>query len=261
VTPQQAGLRVGAGRRVPGLRREEVALLAGISADYYLRLERGRDRNPSRQVLEALARVLRLDDAHTAHLRTLADAAPRAGSHPPLIEAVPPGALNLLESLAQPAFIEGRTFDILAANARATRIDPRLVVGRNQLRDMFLDPAAQAMYPDWENVTECLIANLRQSVGRDLDDPRFLDLIAELGQASPRFRTLWALHEVRGQRGGPIRLNHPDVGAMTLNRERLAIGGAEGMMLVVYHPDTGSRDADKLALLGSRELAALAPED
>jgi hypothetical protein len=119
---------------------------------------------------------------------------------------------------------------------------------------MFLDPAEQALHPEWENVTECLIANLRQSVGNDVDDPRFVELTEELSVASPRFRQLWARHEVRGQRGSQIRLNHPQIGELTLNRERLAIGGAERLMLVVYHPDAGSSDADKLALLASADL-------
>lgn len=256
VTPEQAGIPDLGVRRVPGLRREEVAMLAGISADYYLRLERGRDRNPSVQVLEAIARVLQLDDDHFAHLLTLVAEAPRQRRRRPRKETVPPGALKLLDSLVQPAFIEGRYFDVLASNALARALDPRLVVGGNQLRDMFLDAGQQRLYPEWENVTECLIANLRQSVGNDTDDPRFVDLVGELSLASPLFRRLWARHEVRGQRGTPIRLDHPQVGELTLNRERLSVGGAENLKLVVYHPDPESDDADKLALLASADLPA-----
>jgi transcriptional regulator with XRE-family HTH domain len=254
VTPQQAGIADVGVRRVPGLRREEVAMLAGISADYYLRLERGRDRNPSVQVLESIARVLHLDDDHVAHLLTLVSEAPRQRRQRPWPETPPPGALKLLESLAQPAFIEDRYFDVLASNALARTLDPRLAVGGNQLRDLFLDPSVQALYPEWVKVTECFVANLRQSMGSDVDDPRFIELTEELSPASPRFRQLWARHEVRGQRGTPIRLQHPQVGELTLNRERLSIGGAESLMLVVYHPDTGSSDADKLALLASAGL-------
>src|SRR3954451_22380357 len=254
VTPEQAGIPDFGGRRVPGLRREEVAMLAGISADYYLRLERGRDRNPSVQVLESIARVLQLDDDHFAHLLTLVAAVPRRRRRRPRKEAPPPGALKLMDSLEQPAFIEGRYFDILASNAAARALSPGLTVGGNQLRDMFLDPAEQALHPDWEAVTECFIANLRQAVGNDIDDPRFIELTGELSLASPRFRQLWARHEVRGQRGTPIRINHPQVGEMTLNRERLAIDGAEGVTLIIYHPDAGSSDADKLALLESAAL-------
>lgn len=254
VTPQQAGIPQVGVRRVPGLRREEVAMLAGISADYYLRLERGRDRNPSGQVLESLARVLQLDDDHVAHLQSLVAEAPRQRRRRPATQAPPSGALKLLDSLVQPAFIEGPYFDILASNRLARALSPGLVTGGNQLRDLFLDEDEQALHPDWKNVTECFVANLRQAVGNDVDDPRFVELTEELSLASPRFRQLWARHEVRGQRGTPLRLDHPQVGELTLNRERLEISGAEGLMLVVYHPDAGSSDADKLALLASADL-------
>ncbi|MDA0180701.1 helix-turn-helix transcriptional regulator [Solirubrobacter phytolaccae] len=254
VTPQQAGIPDGGVRRVPGLRREEVAMLAGISADYYLRLERGRDRNPSVQVLESIARVLQLDDEHLAHLLTLVAGVPRPRKRRPRKETVPAGARKFMESLEQPAFIEGRYFDILAANHAARVLSPALAAGGNQLRSLFLDPAEQALHPEWERVTECFVANLRQAVGNDIDDPRFIELTGELSLGSPRFRQLWARHEVRGQFGSPIRLDHPQVGELTLNRERLAISGAEGQMLVVYHPDAGSSAADKLALLASASL-------
>jgi transcriptional regulator with XRE-family HTH domain len=247
VTPEQAGLPGGGARRVPGLRREEVALLAGISADYYLRLERGRDRHPSVQVLESIARVLRLDDEHLAHLLSLVAEVPRHRARPAGTSTPPDGARKLLHSLTQPAFIEDRYFDILDSNSAARALSPALSAGGNQLRDLFLDPAEQALHPEWESVTECFVANLRQAVGTDVDDPRFVALTRELSMASPRFRRLWARHEVRGQRGTPIRFDHPRVGEFTLNRERLAIGGADGLMLIVYHADAGSTDAQKLA--------------
>jgi transcriptional regulator with XRE-family HTH domain len=259
VTPQQAGIPTMGVRRVPGLRREEVAMLAGISADYYLRLERGRDRNPSGQVLEALARVLRLDAEHVAHLRSLVSEAPRPRVRRTGDEEPPLGALKLLESLAQPAFIEGRYFDIVASNGLARALSPRLAPGGNQLRDLFLQPAEQALHPDWKSVSECFVANLRQAVGNDLDDPRYLELTAELSAHSGHFRELWARYEVRSQRGTPIRFDHPQVGPLTLNRERLAIGGTEELMLVVYHADAGSADAYKLAFLGSADLPTRAP--
>ncbi|GAB3650241.1 helix-turn-helix domain-containing protein [Glycomyces tarimensis] len=255
VTPQQVGIPDVGVRRVPGLRREEVAMLAGISFDYYLRLERGRDRNPSVQVLEAIARVLQLDDDHCAHLLTLASTGDRRRPRPRK-ETVPAGALKLLDALVQPAFIEGRYFDVLAANTLARALDPRLTAGGNQMRDMFLDPAEPELYPEWENVTECFVANLRQSIGNDIDDPRFIELTGELSLGSDRFRRLWARHEVRGQRGAPIRFDHPQVGELTLNRERLSIGGAENLHLVVFHPEAGTGDADKLALLASADLPA-----
>ncbi|MGW4467851.1 helix-turn-helix domain-containing protein [Micromonospora sp. NPDC004704] len=256
VTPEQAGIPDVGVRRVSGLRREEVAMLAGISADYYLRLERGRNRNPSVQVLESIARVLHLDDDHFAHLLSLVVEMSRKRRRRPRKETPPAGALKLLHALVQPAFIEDRYFDFLASNSLAKVLSPSLSVGGNQLRDLFLEPAEQALHPEWEAVTECFIANLRQAVGNDVDDPRFIELTGELSLASPRFRQLWARHEVRGQRGTPIRMNHPQVGELTLNRERLNIAGTDNLMLVVYHSDAGSSDADKLALLASAGLAA-----
>ncbi|WP_328529783.1 helix-turn-helix transcriptional regulator [Nocardioides sp. NBC_00368] len=254
VTPEAAGIPAVGVRRVPGLRREEVAMLAGISADYYLRLERGRDRNPSAQVLDSIARVLQLDDDHTAHMMSLVAEGPRRRRPRRRKETVPPGALKLLESLVQPAFIEGRYFDILASNALARALSPRLAPGGNQLKDQFLDPGQQSFHPDWEPMTECFVGNLRQAVGTDIDDPRFIELIGELSLGSARFRQLWARHDVRGQIGTPVRMNHPQVGEITLNRERLAINGTDDLVLVVYHPDAGSPDADKLALLASAGL-------
>lgn len=257
VQPADVGIRVTGVRRTPGLRREEVATLAGISADYYLRLERGRDRHPSVQVLESIAGVLQLDDEHVAHLLTLVAEVPRRRRRRARRQTPPPGALKLLDSLAQPAFIEDRYFDILAVNRLATALSPGTVAGGNQLRDLFLDAATQALYPEWEQVTECFVANLRQAVGTDVDDPRFIELTGELSLASARFRRLWARHEVRGQHGSPLRFDHPQLGTMTLNRERLAISGTDDLMLVVLHPDAGSGDAEKLALLASSALPAV----
>ncbi|MCD9154768.1 helix-turn-helix domain-containing protein [Aeromicrobium duanguangcaii] len=254
VKPEDAGIPDVGIRRVPGLRREEVAMLAGISADYYLRLERGKDRRPSVQVLESIARVLQLDAEHLDYLMTLTADKPRQRRRRPRRQTVPRGAHQLLMSLAQPAFIEDRYFDILAANPLATALSPRMAEGGNQMRDMFLDPAEQALYPQWQKVTNCFIANLRQSVGTDVDDPRFIELAGELSLASPWFRELWALHDVKGQEGTPLLFDHPEVGEMTLNRERLAIGGSDGLHLVVFHPDPGSQDAEKLAILASSAL-------
>ncbi len=230
-------------------------MLAGLSAASYLRLERGRDREPTAQGRESLARVQQLDDDHTAHMMSLVTEAPRRRRRPRRRkETVPAGALKLLDSMVQPAFIEGRYFDILAANPLARALSPRLAAGGNQLRDQFLDPGQQAFHPEWESMTECFVGNLRQAVGTDIDDPRFIELIGELSLASARFRQLWGRHEVRAQTGAPIRMNHPQVGEITLNRERLTINGTDDLMLVVYHPDAGSADAEKLALLASAGL-------
>ena len=251
VTPDSAGLPQLGVRRVAGLRREEVAMLAGISADYYLRLEQGRDRNPSVQVLESLARVLQLDEAGTAYLLSLGSEKPRRTRRRPRKETVPPGIRKLLGSLNMPAFVEGRYFDVLAANPLATTLSPRLVTGRNRLRDVFLDPAEQSLYPDWEVATVGLVAGFRQSVGTDTDDPRFIELVGELSLASDRFRKLWARHDVQVREGASVTLDHPQVGELTLNREKLAIGGSAGQLLVVYHADRGTTDAEKLDLLAS----------
>jgi transcriptional regulator with XRE-family HTH domain len=261
VTPEQAGVPVSSVRRVPGLRREEVAMLAGISADYYLRLEQGRDRNPSVQVLESLARVLQLDDDATAYLLGLGADKPRRARRRRRRETVPPGIAKLVATLPLPAFVEGRYFDVLAANALATALSPRLVTGGNRLRDVFLDPAEQGLYPSWETVTANLVAGFRQSVGTDTDDPRFIELVGELSLASPRFRQLWARHDVRARRGASMHVDHPQVGELRLNREKLDITGTEGQMLVIYHPDAGTENADKLALLASATLTPAAAQD
>ncbi|MFE2498450.1 helix-turn-helix domain-containing protein [Streptomyces scopuliridis] len=260
VTPEQVGIPVVGVRRVPGLRREEVAMLAGISADYYLRLEQGRDRNPSVQVLESLARVLRLDDDATAHLLRLGAEKPRRNRRRPRKETVPPGIVKLVATLPLPALVEGRYFDVLAANALATALSPRLAVGANRLRDVFLDPAEQALHPDWENAAVGMVAGFRESVGTDTDDPRFIELVGELSLASPRFSRLWARHDVEACEGTPKHIDHPQVGGLRLNRERLGISGTTGQMLVIYHPDPGTDNADKLALLASAIQTPAAPQ-
>jgi transcriptional regulator with XRE-family HTH domain len=257
VTPEEAGIPVVGVRRVAGLRREEVAMLAGISADYYLRLERGRDLNPSLQVLEALARVLRLDDDTRAYLIGLAGPKPRRRRiHR---ETLPPGTAKLVATLPLPAFVEGRCLDVLAANPLATALSPRLVPGGNRLRDVFLDEAEQALFPNWELACMYLVAGFREAVGTDTDDPRFIELVGELSLASPLFRKLWARHDVRPRAGAVICFQHPQVGELVLNREKLLVSGTAGIMLVIYHPDAGSEAADKLTLLAS--LAAEYSDD
>ncbi|MEV6632994.1 helix-turn-helix transcriptional regulator [Actinoplanes sp. NPDC051470] len=253
VTPAQAGVPVVGVRRVPGLRREEVAMLAGISADYYLRLERGRDRSPSVQVLESLARVLRLDDDARAYLLSLAADKPRSVRRR-RTETLPPSTAQLVAMLPLPAFAEGRCLDVLAANPLATALSPRLVPGRNRVRDVFLEPAEQALFPDWEVAAAGIVAGLREAVGTDTDDPRFIELVGELSLASPLFRTLWARHDVRPRGSAVVPFQHPQVGELRLNREKLHISGTDGIMLVIYHPDPGTTAADKLALLSSAIL-------
>ncbi|MFJ5776231.1 helix-turn-helix domain-containing protein [Streptomyces sp. NPDC093094] len=250
VTPEEAGIPVVGVRRVPGLRREEVAMLAGISADYYLRLERGRDRRPSLQVLESLARVLKLDDDTRSYLVGLAADRPRR-TRRRRREAVPPGTARFVSLLPVPAFVEGRHLDVLAANPLATALSPRIVAGNNRLRDVFLDPAEQDLFPDWKGAAAALLAGFREAVGTDTDDPRCIELVGELSLASPLFRKLWARHDVRPRGSATVCFQHPQVGDITLSREKLHITGTDGMMLVAFHPAPGTEDADKLTLLRS----------
>ena len=169
-------------------------MLAGISSDYYLRLEQGRDRNPTIQVLEALARVLQLDQAATDYLLGLAAPRPRQRRRRPKRESAPGGIRQLLDVVGLPAFVEGRYFDVLAANRLAYALSPSLQAGRNRLRSVFLDPAEKAFYPDWDQATAGLVAGFRRSVGSDVDDPGFVQLVGELSLLSERFRRLWARH-------------------------------------------------------------------
>lgn len=250
VTPEHVGITVTGVRRVPGLRREEVAMLAGISADYYLRLEQGRDRNPSTQVLESIARVLRLDADASAHLLDLA--APRAHRRPTRrrVETVPSHTLRFVEQSPFPTFIEGRHLDVLAANALATALSPRLAVGRNRLRDVFLDPAERDLFePHWEEAATGLVAGFRQSIGADTDDPHFIELVGALSLASPTFQRIWARHDVRRRAGAEMMFQHPQVGELRVDREKLAIAGTDGLMLVIYHAVPLGVDTEKLSLL------------
>lgn len=253
VTPEAVGLPTIGTRRVAGLRREEVALLAGISADYYLRLEQGRDRNPSGQVLDALARVLRLDRAGADYLHELAAPA-RPRRRRARRESVPASIAQLVALLEMPSFLEGRYFDVLAANQLAQALSPNLQVGRNRLRSVFLDPGEKALYPDWEHVTARHVAAFRASVGRDTDDARFVELVGELSLGSSRFRRLWARQDVQTREGMPIALRHPQLGDVTVWCEKLAISGAPGLTLVLYHAEPGTPSAEKMALLASLAL-------
>jgi transcriptional regulator with XRE-family HTH domain len=250
VRPEDVGLPVNGVRRTPGLRREEVALLAGISADYYLRLEQGRDRNPSTQVLEALARVLRLDGTATAHLLGLIGARPVQRFRRPHREVVPPGVLQLLDALDLPAFVEGRTFDILAANPMATALIPSLRPGHNRLRAVFLEDERD-LYADGTPAFEGMVAALRVSAGATTDDPQLAELVGELSAGSELFREIWARHDVVPLAGGIFRLRHPRLGLLELNRQKLPLADTDGQVLAIYHAERGSPTARFLALLGS----------
>jgi transcriptional regulator with XRE-family HTH domain len=246
VTPAQVGLPSGDNRRVPGLRREEVAMLAGISADYYLRLERGRDAHPSVQVLESLARVLQLDDVESAYLIGLGSDRPQA-TRRRKEERVPERLHHLLATIGVPAFVEGRSFDVLASNDLAVALSPRLRPGYNRLRSLLLDPEEQAFQRDWSAATAGMVAALRANIGDDIDDARFVELVGELAISSERFRALWARHDVHNLEGGTALVDHPVVGELRLHRDKLPIGG---VILVVYYADVGSESDEKLRMLG-----------
>jgi transcriptional regulator with XRE-family HTH domain len=246
ITPAQAGIPAGANRRVAGLRREEVALLAGISADYYLRLERGRDGNPSAQVLQALARVLQLDEVETEYLYGLGAARPR--SRPRRTERVPARLHHLLAALDVPAFVEGRYFDVLASNPLAVAFSPRLTPGHNRLRSLLLDPEEREFHDGWDKAVVDAVAAFRSTLGDDVTDARAVELVGELSVASARFRSLWARQDVRHLDGGTATVHHPVVGPLRLHREKLPVGD---VLLVVYYPDEHSDSADKLRLLAS----------
>ncbi|MFE6521293.1 helix-turn-helix domain-containing protein [Streptomyces sp. NPDC057794] len=247
VSPAQAGIPPGGNRRVPGLRREEVALLAGISPDYYLRLERGRDTNPSPQVLASLARVLQLNDIERAYLFGLTATRVKAPRHT-RPEHVPARVHELLAHLQIPAFVEGRAFDVLASNSMAVAVSPRLSPGHNRLRSLLLDPEEQAFHHDWTKATAEFVAALRTTIGDDTDDPRFVELVGELALSSQRFRTLWARHDVRGLGGGTTTVHHPVVGELRLHRDKLPI---DNVILVVYYPDKNDDSDEKLRLLAA----------
>jgi transcriptional regulator with XRE-family HTH domain len=253
VRPQDVGVPdLGGRRRVPGLRREEVAMLAGVSNDYYVRLEQGRDQHPSQQVLDALARALQLDGDAAAHLHRLANPPSRRRRRTARPEKVPAGIVQLIESWSQtPAYVQGRNMDVLAVNPLATALAPYYIKGENLVRAAFLDPRVRDMYRDWEHVTETTVAGLRALIGPDVDDPRLNELVGELSVRSERFRQLWARHDARPKRRGTTRIDHPLVGSLELSYEKLPIPDTDRQTLGVYHAAPGSASAQALALLAT----------
>ncbi|WP_256069891.1 MULTISPECIES: helix-turn-helix domain-containing protein [unclassified Streptomyces] len=249
IRPEDVGLRSLGHRRTPGLRREEVAMLAGISTDYYLRLEQGRDRTPSVQVLEAIGRVLHLDTDQLAYLHGLARPRPRRRTRAP--DKVPAGTLSLLHALPMPAFVQNRYLDVLAANRMAQTLSPNMRPGVNRLLAAFLDPAEIDLHEDWEQATAAAVGQLRATMGTETDDPRMVALIGELSLKSEHFRRLWARQDVVRPSGGPARMKHPQVGEIVLHREKLIVAGTDGQTMVVYHVDAQTPAADAFALLGT----------
>ncbi|MEU3979399.1 helix-turn-helix transcriptional regulator [Streptomyces sp. NPDC026672] len=257
LTPGEVGLPERGRRRVAGLRREEVAQLAGVSTDYYVRLEQGRGPHVSDQVLDAVGRALRLEPTELAHLYALA--------RPPRRRAAPRGprpvrrSLRLmLDGMAGPALISDYTTTVLAANELARAVfgfDDR---SRDRARHFFLAPAARDFYPNWAEDAHTLVAELRLQTGRRPDDPRLTALVGELSIKSDEFRELWAKHPVRQKTAGRKTLLHPDVGLLELSYDRMTLADDNDAQLYVYTVEPGSESAERLALLASWH--ATAPE-
>ena len=255
VRPGDVGLPSGTGtRRTPGLRREEIAAVAGLSIDYYIRLEQGKETNPSGPILDGLARALRLNEEEHAHLYALANhAAGRiARSLPPASRVVRPGVRQLLESVRPcPAYVLTRTSDLLAANPEALTLFAGLAdwppERRNTIRYTFFHPAARELFADWDHSAETTAAHLRSLAADTPDDLDVSALITELLDGSPEFARLWQRHDVRHRRGEAKPFRHPRVGEFTLTTEALYL--ADGQRMTVYQAEPGSRDHDALTLL------------
>ncbi|MDN3054468.1 helix-turn-helix transcriptional regulator [Streptomyces sp. SRF1] len=256
VDPARAGLPSAGVRRVPGLRREEVAVLAGVSANYYTRLEQGRERHPSLQVLDALGRALDLGPDAREHLHRLAGATPSRRGFPQ--PAVRPDVLELVEEwTTTPALVLNETLDVLAQNRLAAAMHSGFADPVNLALMTFGDPAGTGFYTDWHQVAEAVVASLRLAQGRRPHDPRLPELVGRLSASSAHFRELWDAHPVRGRTYEAKRFTHPVVGALELTYQAFDIRGSDGQELLVYRAERGSRTADSLRLLAG--LAAPAP--
>jgi len=258
VTPEQAGLRSYGRRQVPGLRREEVASLAGVSVDYYRRLERGDAAGVSDGVLEVLADALQLDDAERAHLFDLARAAapvPTRRTRRASPQRIRPVVQRIVDSIGSPATVSNMRGDYIAANALGQALYAPLFDSReqpaNSARFTFLDPAAQQFFTDWEKNAKDLVAHLRSEAGRNPHDRALTDLIGELSTRSEPFRKWWAAHNVRYHQTGRKRLHHPTVGDLELEYEVMELTADSGLRLAVFTAEPGSRSAEALELLAS----------
>lgn len=258
LSPEDAGAGPTSGaRRVPGLRREEVARLAGVSTDYYVRLEQGRNIHPSRTVLEAVSRALRLDGSEHAHMMDLLEnCAGSARSSTTAAQAVRPALRQLLEAMGDvPAMVLGRRSDVLAGNRMAFLLFadfPALPAAeRNLTRWLILDPSARELFRDWKTVAAEAAGALRLDVGRHPNDAQANQLVGELAVHSEHFRQWWAGHRVATRSAGSVRLHHPAVGDLELNFENLVLPDDPDQTLRVYSARAASPSADALALLGS----------
>ncbi|MEX2981283.1 helix-turn-helix transcriptional regulator [Streptomyces sp. C36] len=264
VTPEQAGLPLTTGRRrTTGLRREEVALLAGVSIEYYRRLEQGKQHRPGPAVLEAVAQVLRLDEDERRHLFELAKA-PRdvtePGTAPPRV--LRPDVLRMLEIVEPcPAYVLSRANDLLAANTRGLRLLPGIEEWpgprRNTARYTFLHPAARGLYGNWEDVASATVAHLRAAAGRYPDAPDVTGVVGELIVKSEEFATLWQRYEVRNRTNGRKYFTHPATGTMTLSYEAYEVARTDGHRLIVYQAEPGSLDHDAMLLLGHADASCV----
>jgi len=259
ITPQQAGLLAyGANRRVKGLRREEVAMLAGVSVDYYTRLERGNLAGASESVLDALSRALQLDEAERAHLFDLARAAHGSGAarRRPGSSRVRPGVQRVLEAMTgAPAWIRNGRADMLAANALGRALyapvfdDPARPA--NTARFTFLSPQAREFYRDWDRTARDMVAVLRAAAGRDPYDKALSGLVGELSTRSEEFRSMWAAHDVLFHRTGRKDLHHPVAGDLDLTYEAFELAADPGLTMLVYTAEPDTPTAQALAFLAS----------
>ncbi|MEU4532079.1 helix-turn-helix transcriptional regulator [Micromonospora ureilytica] len=241
--------RDGKLRRVRGLRREEVAKLASISPDYYVRLEQGRNDSPSPQVVDALARALQLDEDGASYLRKLADQ-PRTTPASDDREQLPEGIGLLIQGLHEvPAFAHGKYLDVLAANPLARALFPSQPEGANLLRVAFTDPTVRALYDQWSTVVAEVVANARLVLGADAGSEQLKDLVDELRTTDDDFRAIWDRQDVRETAAGVRTLHHPAVGDLELMYERLHITGTDAQFLVIHHARSGSESESKLAKL------------
>jgi transcriptional regulator with XRE-family HTH domain len=246
VAPDDVGLVAGPRRRVSGLRREELATVAGISAEYYLRLEQGRDKNPSPQILDALARALQLDIKGTEYLNQLAGASSHQSE--PTGEGVADGLDVLIEQWSMPAIVANRYLDVLAANPVARALSPGFVPGTNFLRWRLTDPRARDFFVDWDEATDIAVSGLREVAGGASDDPRMHALVEELSALSARFRDLWARADV-GYRTGVTVMRHPLVGDLHLQRNRLVVPHSGGQHVIIFSAEHASASAIALQRL------------